>query len=79
MEKTILLKLQGEHIRLVKSDGFVIDGRITAVYDNCIEFFSNGRMSVLSFDRISEIVPFRNHNNNRTKHSNNRNRKDFKY
>ncbi len=60
LEKEILKKLQGEHIRLVKNDGFVIDGRIKAVYDNCIEFFSNGRIIILSFERISEIAPFRN-------------------
>ena len=60
MNREILLKLQGEHVRLVKNDGFVIDGRIKSVYDDCIEFLSDGRIRILSFDRIAEIAPFRN-------------------
>lgn len=73
LDREILLKLQGEHVRLVKNDGFVIDGRIKAVYEDCIEFFSDGRVRVLSFDRIAEISPFRNHNHNKG------NRRDFNY
>ena len=67
LDREILLKLQGKHVRLVKNDSFVIDGKIKNVYDDCIEFFSDGRIIILAFDRISEIAPYRN------------NRRDFDY
>ena len=49
-----------QQVKLVKSDNFVISGRVIAVYPNCIEFFTDGRKQLISFEKINEIVPLRN-------------------
>lgn len=55
--KDVLQQFLNQKVKLVKDDGFVIWGKIIAVHDDCIEFFTDGRTTVLSFDRIKEIVP----------------------
>lgn len=55
--KDVLLKFLNQKVKLVKGDGFVIWGEIVAIHDDCIEFFTDGRTMVLSFDRIKEVVP----------------------
>jgi hypothetical protein len=55
--KKSLQQFLNQKVKIVKDDGFVIWGEIIAIYDDCIEFFTDGRKIVLSFDRIKEVVP----------------------
>ena len=55
--KESLGQFLNQKVKLVKDDGFVIWGKIIAIHDDCIEFFTDDRTIVLSFDRIKEIVP----------------------
>ena len=57
--KELLEKFLNQDVRLVKADGFVINGIIKEVHDDSILFFSDGRNLILSFDRIKEVVPLR--------------------
>ena len=59
MLKELLEKFLNQDVRLVKDDGFVINGIIKEVHDDSILFFSDGRNLILSFDRIKEVVPLR--------------------
>lgn len=56
LDKELLLKLQDKHIRLVKDDGFVIDGAIKAVYDDCVEFYTDGRVIRRTRKQLEERV-----------------------
>lgn len=55
--KEVLCQFLNQRVKLVKDDGFVIWGKITAIHDDCIEFFTDGRKIMLSFNRIKEVVP----------------------
>ena len=62
--KESLQQFLNQEVKLVKDDNFVIWGRITRIHDDCVEFFTDGRIIILSFERISEIAPFRNNRRN---------------
>lgn len=57
MDKEILSRFLNQKIELVNDENFVLYGKIIVVYDGCIEFFTNGKTRVLSFERIKEIRP----------------------
>lgn len=59
MDKTVLERFLGITIILVNDENFVLHGRITKIYDNCVDFLTDGETRVLSFDRIKEIRPMR--------------------
>ena len=54
--KESLQQFLNQEVKLVKDDDFVIWGMITRIHDDCIEFFTDNRIMVLSFNRIKEIV-----------------------
>lgn len=57
--KEVLQQFLNQKVKLVKNDNFVIWGEIVAIHNDCIEFFTDGRTILISFDRISEVVPLR--------------------
>jgi len=57
--KEVLEKYKHFQLKLVKDDNFVIYGEIIEVFDDCIEFLTDGRTIILSFDGIKEVVPLR--------------------
>lgn len=63
LEKQSIEKYKGKRSRLVKSDGFVISGEIRNVFDDSIEFFTDGKLIILSFNRIGEISPLKHVHN----------------
>ena len=69
MNKESLEKFKGKSSKLVKSDGFVISGEIRNVFDDSIEFFTDGKLIILSFNRIGEISPLKHVNNGGGNHS----------
>ena len=69
MNKESLEKRKGERLKLVKSDGFVISGEIKDVFDDSIEFFTDNKLIILSFNRISEISPLKRGDNGGGNHS----------
>ena len=53
----LLKSYQGQYIKLIKDDGFLITGRIIEVSDRAIIFLSKGKRLLISFERIKEIRP----------------------
>lgn len=56
MEKEHLIKFLGKRVKLVKSNGFLLNGTIDAVYNDAIEFTTEQATSLISLDIIKEIV-----------------------
>lgn len=57
MDRKILTAFLHKPVSLLKSDDFLIWGKITKVSDDCILFYTDGKSILLSFDRIKEIQP----------------------
>ena len=55
MDKEILTRFLNQKIELVNDENFCLHGKIIAVYDDTIEFFTLGQLRIISFDRIKEI------------------------
>lgn len=55
--RELLLRYLNEHVKIVKTDNFVIDGIIEKVTEDCILFSSKGRERVIKFEAIREVVP----------------------
>lgn len=58
MEKEHLGKFLGKPVKLVKKDGFILNGTIDAVYNDAIEFTTKQATSLISLDSIQETVLF---------------------
>ena len=59
MDRKSLETFKGRRVQLVKKNNFVIDGEIKNVFTDSIEFFTKGKLILLSFDRIGEISPLK--------------------
>ena len=57
MDKEILENFLNLDVSLVKDNDFVIWGRISKIYDDCIIFNTDNKQILLTFDRIKEIQP----------------------
>ena len=62
IDKEALTCFLDQPVRIVKDDGFVISGRIQTVFPNCFEFFTDGKILLISFERVKEIVSLRRRN-----------------
>ena len=69
MNKKSLEKFLNRKVKLVKDDNFVISGEIKDVFDDSIEFFTDGKLIILAFSRIGEISPLKHVNNRGGNHS----------
>lgn len=56
LETKNLKKFLGKQIKLVKKNGFVLYGVITAIYEDSIEFKTIQATSLISNDFVKEIV-----------------------
>ena len=56
MEKSDLTLFLNKTIRLVKSDGFVLTGKIMKINDDDLLFETKQATSLISKDRVKEIV-----------------------
>jgi len=56
VEREALLEFQNETIKLTLKNGFVIDGKITHVYNGCFRFETRDGVSLISFDSVMEIL-----------------------
>jgi len=57
LDKKILEACFQKPIQLINDENFIINGKITAIYENSVAFFSNGKIRYLDFNRIKEIRP----------------------
>ena len=57
MDKEILKRFFNQKIVIINDENFCLHGRIIGVYTDYIEFFTDGKTRILSFDRIKEIRP----------------------
>lgn len=62
MDNELLSRFINQKVELINDEHFVMTGRITAVHDSFLEFFTGGKTRILSFDRIREIRPLRGNN-----------------
>ncbi len=56
MKREDIIFFLDKTVRLVKSDGFVLTGKILKVTDDNILFETNQATSLISTDRIKELV-----------------------
>jgi len=56
MEKSDLTLFLNKTVRLVKSDGFVLTGKIMKINDDDLLFETKQATSLISKDRVKEIV-----------------------
>lgn len=57
MDKEILKRFLNKKIQLINDENFVLYGKIIEIHDGYIEFFTDGKTRILSFERIKEIRP----------------------
>ena len=58
MDKEILTRFLNRKIILINDEHFALHGKITGIYEDYIEFFTDGHVRILDFDRILEIRPY---------------------
>jgi len=46
----------GHRVKLVKKDGFILNGIINAIYEDSIEFRTNQATALISLEFVKEIV-----------------------
>jgi small nuclear ribonucleoprotein (snRNP)-like protein len=56
LERENLKKFLDRQVKLVKKNGFVLYGVITAIYEDFIEFNTSQATSLISLDFVKEIV-----------------------
>lgn len=59
MDKEFLSNFLNQYCRLVKDDDFIIWGKVKAVNDEGIIFFTDGKTVFLAYSRIKEIARLR--------------------
>ena len=62
MDEQILKRFLNKKIELINDENFCLHGRITGVYDGYIEFLTDGKTRILSFNRIKEMRPLAGYN-----------------
>ena len=56
MNRDSFLKYIDKNVKIKLRDGFVLYGRITDVFDDCLEFKSHQGSSLISFDEVTLVV-----------------------
>ena len=56
MKKEFFIKHKNKHITItLKPKGFLLDGEITAIFDDCFEFKTNQATSIIEYEQVSSI------------------------
>ena len=55
MKKEHVEPFKDKHVKLQLNDGFVIDGVIDAVYDDCLKFTTKQKTSLIKFQMIAML------------------------
>ncbi len=56
MNGEVVKRFLNQHVKICLKNGFLIDGYIREIFEDCIVFVRKGNESVLDLDGISEIV-----------------------
>ena len=52
MKKELIEKFVGQHVKLELTNSYVIDGIIDAVHDDCFEFHTKKKRSIIRFEAV---------------------------
>lgn len=55
MDKEIFERLLHQKVQIVNDEHFTLDGKIEAVFNDTIAFYTKGKIKYLSFERILEV------------------------
>jgi len=56
MQKEFFEEYKGKHIKIKSKDGFLVDGYILEVYEDCFKFKSKYGTSITIFDDIVMLM-----------------------